>query len=150
MTETIALFLLSGVLFTLLVSLSGKLLRIKRNTEAKLTSYECGEESAGSSYVSFNPRFYLIALFFVLFEAEIIFLFPWTAVFGDRDTVALFGNSWHKLVFTEVMVFLIVMLAGLAYVWKKEFLEWEKPENRLEKRKFPVSEAHYDAYNKRH
>ena len=82
----------------------------------KLLSYECGELPEGSAWVKFNIRFYIIALIFIIFDVEVIFMFPWAVVFQDLGLLA----------FVEMMLFLIILLVGFAYVWVKGDLDWVK------------------------
>ena len=82
----------------------------------KLATYECGEESEGSAWVQFNIRFYVVALIFLIFDVEVVFLFPWAVVFNDLGMLA----------FVEMAIFLIILLVGLAYVWKRADLDWVK------------------------
>jgi NADH-quinone oxidoreductase subunit A len=83
--------------------------------------YECGERPIGDAWFNFNPRFYIVALIFVVFDVEIALTFPVAVVF-KAWTRANFGGP----AFVELMVFVLVLLAGLAYVWKKGDLEWIK------------------------
>ena len=92
--------------------------RPKRWYPNKLTSYECGEEPVGSSWVKFNICFYVVALIFLIFEVEIVFLFPWAIVFQKLGMFA----------FVEMLVFLAILLVGYAYVWVNGDLDWDKPE----------------------
>ena len=82
----------------------------------KLETYECGEEAEGPAWMQFNIRFYVIALIFLIFDVEVVFLFPWAVVFKDMGLVALI----------EMGVFLTILIVGLAYVWVKGDLEWVK------------------------
>ena len=82
----------------------------------KLISYECGELPEGSAWVKFNIRFYVIALIFIIFDVEVVFLFPWAVVFKDIGLLA----------FIEMMLFLLILLVGFAYVWVKGDLDWVK------------------------
>jgi NADH-quinone oxidoreductase subunit A len=92
----------------------------------KLTSYECGEEPTGSAWMPFNSRFYVIALIFLLFDVEMVFILPWSTVFGNK---ALLGadKRWGWLSLTEMFIFLGILIIGLAYVWVKGDLDWIKP-----------------------
>jgi NADH-quinone oxidoreductase subunit A len=83
--------------------------------------YECGERPIGDAWFNFNPRFYIVALIFVVFDVEIALTFPVAVVFKawTRAEVGLAA-------FAELMVFVAILLAGLAYVWKKGDLEWIK------------------------
>ncbi len=98
-----------------------KLLRPDNPEKLKLTTYECGEPPTGNAWINFNIRFYLVALIFVIFDVEIAFIYPVTAVF--RDWV-LAGAGWYA--FGEILLFLGILFVGLVYVWAKGDLEWLK------------------------
>jgi NADH-quinone oxidoreductase subunit A len=97
----------------------------KPNPE-KLTSYECGEEPTGNAWMPFNSRFYVIALIFLLFDVEMVFIFPWAIVFGNHE-INNFEPRWGVLSLIEMFVFLGILILGLAYVWVKGDLDWIKP-----------------------
>ena len=82
----------------------------------KLTSYECGELPEGSAWVKFNIRFYVIALIFLIFDVEIVFLFPWAVVYQELGILA----------FIEAFLFVLILVVGFIYVWVKGDLEWVK------------------------
>jgi NADH-quinone oxidoreductase subunit A len=105
---------------------ASRLIAPKNPTPEKLTSYECGEDTIGSAWVPFNSRFYVIALIFLLFDVEMIFILPWATVFGNRDAAKI-DNRWGWLSLTEMFVFLGVLILGLVYVWVKGDLDWIKP-----------------------
>jgi NADH-quinone oxidoreductase subunit A len=113
----VLIFLIVGVLFvggSLLVS---RLVQTVHPTAAKLSNYECGEEVVGSPWIKFNIRFYMVALGFIIFDVETVFLFPWAVVFRDLGLFA----------FVEMMIFVAILLVGLAYIWAKGDIEWVKP-----------------------
>ncbi|MBC8311305.1 MAG: NADH-quinone oxidoreductase subunit A [Candidatus Marinimicrobia bacterium] len=83
---------------------------------SKLKSYECGEVPEGSAWVKFNVRFYVIALIFIIFDVEVVFMFPWAVVFQELGLLA----------FVEMFIFLTILLVGFAYVWIKGDLDWVK------------------------
>ena len=87
-----------------------------KKTKEKLATYECGEESEGSAWLQFNIRFYVIALIFLIFDVEVVFLFPWAVVFKDLGLLAM----------VEMAIFLVILIVGLAYVWVKADLNWVK------------------------
>ena len=87
----------------------------------KLMSYECGEVPEGSAWVKFNIRFYIIALVFIIFDVEVVFLFPWAAVY---QSFIASGNGF--LVLIEMLLFVIILTVGFAYVWVKGDLDWVK------------------------
>ena len=84
----------------------------------KLISYECGEIPEGSAWVQFNIRFYVIALIFLIFDVEIVFLFPWAVVFKDF-------LQYGPFIFVEMVIFLSILTFGFVYVWKNGVLDWE-------------------------
>lgn len=102
------------------------LLSKSKPSPEKLSTYECGEEPEGSARIQFNSRFYVIALVFLLFDVEIVFLFPWSAVFA-RDAIMEQVPVWGWLSFTEMIIFVCILLVGLVYVWMKGDLAWIRP-----------------------
>ncbi|HBN45387.1 MAG TPA: NADH-quinone oxidoreductase subunit A [Candidatus Marinimicrobia bacterium] len=113
---TIFLFILIGIVLVYVPLLIQRLVAPKKHTPDKLSTYECGEESEGSAWVQFNIRFYVIALIFLIFDVEVVFLFPWAVVFQELGLLA----------FVEMSIFLLILIVGLAYVWKKGDLDWVK------------------------
>ena len=95
-------------------------LRPSRFSEEKLTTYECGEDPTGNAWIQFNIRFYVVALIFVVFDVEAIFLLPWATVFRELGLLA----------YVEGLVFIAILLVGLAYVWRKGDLAWVRSEDR--------------------
>ena len=87
----------------------------------KLASYECGEVPEGSAWVKFNVRFYVIALIFIIFDVEVLFLFPWAVVFQS-----LVDNGLGFLAFIEMFIFVLILIIRFAYVWIKGDLDWVK------------------------
>jgi NADH-quinone oxidoreductase subunit A len=110
-------FLIVGVGFVLFSLVASRLVQRVHPTPAKLSNYECGEEPIGSPWVRFNIRFYMVALGFIIFDVETIFLFPWAVVFKDLGLFA----------FVEMMIFVAILLVGLAYILAKGDIEWVKP-----------------------
>lgn len=146
----IVLFAVGGLVGVGIPLILSKIIRPNKPNEEKLTTYECGEDPTGTAWGKFNIRFYVVALIFVLFETELVFLFPWAIVFGDKQLDALSGGVWGKLVFLEMFLFIIVLALGLAYVWGKGFLEWEKPNPKLSDYKSPVPEDLYAQLNNKY
>ena len=85
----------------------------------KQMSYECGEIPEGSAWVKFNVRFYVIALIFIIFDVEVIFLYPWAVIFQE-----LTNTGFGFLAFIEMFVFVLILIVGFAYVWVKGDLDW--------------------------
>ena len=96
------------------------IIRPKRHSEEKNTTYECGENPQGSAWIQFNIRFYVFALIFIVFDVEAVFLFPWAVVF----------RSLGLLAFLEGLVFIGILVVALTYVWRKGDLEWVRTEDR--------------------
>ena len=92
----------------------------------KLTSYECGELPEGSAWVKFNIRFYVIALIFLIFDVEIVFLFPWAVVYQELGILA----------FIEAFLFVLILVVGFVYVWAKGDLDWVKMNVRYGKGRY--------------
>tara|TARA_B100002051_G_scaffold273729_1_gene313147 strand:+ start:872 stop:1288 length:417 start_codon:yes stop_codon:yes gene_type:complete len=113
---TILFATLVGIILVAVPLLISKLVAPANKTREKLETYECGEEVEGSAWLQFNIRFYVIALIFLIFDVEVVFLFPWAVVFKDMGIVAL----------VEMGIFLTILLIGLAYVWVKGDLDWVK------------------------
>ena len=90
----ILLFIIAGIAFTALILFVAKLIRPSRTNVEKLSTYESGEEPDGNANVRFNMRFYVIALIFVLFDVELIFLFPWATVFGNQHLIDVTNGMW--------------------------------------------------------
>lgn len=119
----VLLFLLVGAVFVAGGLIFAWLLRPHRPYPSKLTTYECGEVPVGDTRIRFNIRFYVVALIFLIFDVEVVFLFPWATVYKRL--------GWFA--FAEMMVFLAILLVGYAYVWRNGDLDWDKPAPRIPK-----------------
>lgn len=97
-----------------IVVLSTIIVRRKPSQE-KLMPYECGIDPIGSARRRFSVKFFIIAMLFIIFDIEAVFLYPWAVIFKE---LRIFG-------LVEMAIFIIVLLLGLIYVWKKGALEWE-------------------------
>lgn len=117
---TVFVFLLIGLGFLIVSQVASYFFRTHNLYPSKQTPYECGEEIEGSPWVQFNIRFYLIALFFIVFDVETIFILPWAVVFTEMLEVL------GPFAFIEMAVFVAILFLGLAYVWSKGDLEWVK------------------------
>ncbi len=142
-------FLFISVFFVFIHLLMGKMIRPAKPSAEKLTIYECGEPTIGSSWIQFDLRFYVVALLFVIFDVEVVFFFPWAVVFGKATSLArtnlpgvarsqlssdLFTGhgevaaeaasrlAW--LSFWDILVFFGVLLVGFAYLWRRGDLDW--------------------------
>ena len=110
-------FLILAIIFVAGGLVTSKIIRPKNGNTFKLSSYECGEDTIGASWIKFNIRYYVVALIFILFDVEILFLFPWTLVFKQMRWLAL----------GEMFTFMTVLLVGYIYVWAKGDLDWARP-----------------------
>jgi NADH-quinone oxidoreductase subunit A len=99
----------------------------RKNTRAKLMPYECGMDPVGSAHQRFSVKFYLIAMLFILFDIEAVFLLPWAVVFKTMlGALTSHGQPARAFVFFEMMIFIAVLLVGYIYVWKKGLFEWNR------------------------
>jgi NADH-quinone oxidoreductase subunit A len=94
----------------------------RRPTRAKLQPYECGMEPTGDAREPFSVKFYLVAMVFILFDVEAIFLYPWAYIF--RDMAMKPETRWYG--FGEMMLYIAILLVGYLYLWKKGALDWHK------------------------
>ena len=113
----------------------------------KLTSYECGEEPTGSAWMPFNSRFYVIALIFLLFDVEMVFILPWATVFGNKMLIGA-DKHWGWLSLMEMFAFLGILILGLVYVWVKGDLDWIKPNPVIPATNAQVPVSLYENLNK--
>jgi len=93
----------------------------RKRTKTKLMPYECGKDPVGSARERFSVKFYLIAMIFILFDIEVIFLVPWAVVYKSLASQAA---DMRLFVYLELMVFILLLLAGYIYDVKKGAFEW--------------------------
>lgn len=113
----VLIFIMIGAIFVAAGLFAAWILRPRRPYPGKVAPYECGEDPVGDAWVRFNVRFYVVALIFLIFDVEVVFLFPWALVYRN---FGLFG-------FLEMAVFLGILIVGYIYVWVKGDLDWDKP-----------------------
>ena len=111
----ILMFILFGLGLGVLMITAGRFVSPNRPDAEKLSPYECGFEAFEDARMKFDVRYYLVAILFILFDLEIAFLFPWAVVLPD---IGVFG-------FLSMMLFLLILVVGFIYEWKKGALEWE-------------------------
>jgi NADH-quinone oxidoreductase subunit A len=92
-------------------------------------------------------RFYIIALIFLLFEVEIVLLFPWSTIFAKKELIEQTNGRWGWFAVVEAVIFILVLALGLAYAWANGFLDWIKPEPRPTPFKSPVPKEFYNKIN---
>lgn len=116
MSEYIAvlIFIFAGIGIVLLTFFVARLIRPANPYPIKNLNYECAEDPIGSSWFQFNPRFYIFGLIFVIFDVEVVFLFPWAVAFGQLGLYALI----------EMVIFILILFFGLFYAWRKGVLKW--------------------------
>lgn len=117
----VLLFSATAILFVFGSLLAGRFLRPNAPNREKSMIYECGEKPIGQAWFNFNPRFYLIALVFVIFEVEIAFMYPVASVYKW-----FIEQGQGMLAFVEIAVFVVILAVGLAYVWAMGDLNWVK------------------------
>ena len=112
----VPIFIFAAVVAVLipLTLIIAKLVRPESPNRIKLMPYECGVDPVGDSRQRYTVRFYIVAILFVLFDIETVFLFPWAVQY---KLLGMFG-------FVEMMVFLIILVVGYVWIWKKGALEW--------------------------
>jgi NADH-quinone oxidoreductase subunit A len=110
----IFIFLAIAIAFPVVTIIIAKLIRPSSPFQAKLEAYECGIKAASDSRGRYTVRFYIIAILFVIFDVETIFLFPWAVKYSKL--------GWFGVV--EVAVFLVILIVGYVWAWKKGALEW--------------------------
>jgi NADH:ubiquinone oxidoreductase subunit 3 (subunit A) len=110
----IGIFILLSLLVPGIAIVLAGVLGPRKPNKIKQTAYECGIETVGETWVQFKPQYYIYALVFLVFDVETAFLFPWAVAYG-RQTLFMV---------VEAMVFILILLGGLAYLWRKGALEW--------------------------
>jgi NADH-quinone oxidoreductase subunit A len=112
-------FIVAGLLASAIVTLSWIIGQRKPN-RAKMSPYECGMTPVGDARERFSVKFYMVAMLFILFDVEAVFLYPWAVILRE---LKMFG-------FWEMMVYIGIFLVGFFYVWKKGVLEWGSPSTK--------------------
>ncbi|MFZ8999849.1 MAG: NADH-quinone oxidoreductase subunit A [Bacteriovoracaceae bacterium] len=117
----VVILLFLGAITVVAALLLGKLVRPHNPSESKNTPYECGEQPVGTAWSFFNMRFYVIGLIFIIFDVESALMFPVAVIFKKMNEIGRGG-----LVLVEIMIFLSVLISGIAYCWRKGDLDWVK------------------------
>lgn len=110
----VGLFFVVGLIIPVGAIAAAWLLSPKKPNPIKQTTYECGIETVGDSWVQFKAQYYIFALVFLIFDVETVFLFPWALKLGALGMFAVI----------EGIIFILILVAGLAYTWRKGMLEW--------------------------
>lgn len=107
-------FALALIVVTVMVN-ANRFLSPRNSTDTKLEIFECGNEPSGPAWGRFSVKFYLTAILFIVFDVEVVFMYPWAVLFK--------GLGWYGLL--TMSSFIAALLVALAYCWKKGALEWE-------------------------
>ena len=110
----VGLFVIVGMFIPIAALLVARLLAPRKPNAIKQSTYECGIETVGDNWVQFKAQYYIFGLVFLVFDVETVFLFPWAVALNKLPLFAVF----------EGIIFIIILLAGLIYAWKKGMLEW--------------------------
>ena len=110
----VGLFFVVGLIIPVGAIAMAWLLAPKRPNSIKQSTYECGIETVGDSWVQFKAQYYIFALVFLVFDVETVFLFPWAVKLGQLGLFAVM----------EGILFILILIAGLVYTWRKGMLEW--------------------------
>jgi NADH:ubiquinone oxidoreductase subunit 3 (subunit A) len=110
----VGLFLIVGLIIPVGAIAFAWILGPKKSNPIKQTTYECGIETVGDSWVQFKAQYYIFALVFLIFDVETVFLFPWAVKLGQLGLFAV----------VEGIIFILILVAGLVYTWRKGMLEW--------------------------
>ena len=111
----VAILACAAVGMGVLPLVAAKFLAPRKPAPTKQAAYECGIESTGDPWVQFRVQYYLYALLFVIFDVEVIFIYPWALVWKPLGLLA----------FVEMILFIAILAVGLVYAWRKGVLEWE-------------------------
>jgi NADH:ubiquinone oxidoreductase subunit 3 (subunit A) len=110
----IGIFAIIAILFPIIALTLAFVIRPKKPNPVKSSTYECGLETIGETWVQFRVQYYIYALIFVIFDIETVFLFPWAVAYHVLKPFAL----------VEMFIFLAILVGGLIYAWRKGALEW--------------------------
>jgi len=110
----IGIFIVVAIAFPIVALVLAFFVRPKKPNPIKSTIYECGLETIGETWVQFRVQYYIYALVFVIFDIETIFLYPWAVAYNKLGIFAL----------VEMFIFLVILIGGLVYAWRKGALEW--------------------------
>ena len=142
--EYILIFTAAGAGFIILTLLISRLLSPSKPNPEKNQVYESGEEPLGTYWSSISNGYFVIALLFILFEIEVILLFPLAVVFGKT-----ISQSEKILLWSAICGFLLVLVVGLIYAWANGHLDWMKPKPTDSNFRGPVPAERYEAFNKK-
>ena len=111
----LSVFLGVAIIFPILPLILAKFIAPKKPSAIKQATYECGVETVGETWIQYRVQYYIFAILFVIFDIEVVFIFPWAVAYRQLGLFA----------FVEMMIFLGILAGGLLYAWKKGVLEWK-------------------------
>ena len=109
-----AIMLVIGIVFVAIALFMSRMVRPSVKTKEKLSTYECAETPVGDARIHYNIQYYMIVIVFLIFDVEVLFMYPW----------AVQLRALGRIGFIEMVLFIEVLIIGLAYAWRKEALEW--------------------------
>lgn len=125
LSDYLPILLMFGVAFGFAAGnvLLSQLVGQKKATRTKTMPYECGKDPVGSARERFSVKFYLVAMIYILFDIELIFLIPWAVVFKSFMKE---GSAFANLIYAEMLLFIVLLLVGYVYIRKKGMFEWNE------------------------
>lgn len=125
---SITIFTVFGAAFVLINMVMGALARPQIPNPEKLSVYECGEPTIGTSWVQFDLRFYIIALVYLIFDVEVALFYPWAVAWGDAaalgEKIGMSAFEIRQVALVDMLFFFGVLLVGFAYLWRFGYLDW--------------------------
>jgi len=109
-----AIMLVIGIVFVAIALFMSRMVRPSVKTKVKLSTYECAETPVGDARIHYNIQYYMIVIVFLIFDVEVLFMYPWAVQLRELGRIG----------FIEMVLFIEVLIIGLAYAWRKEALEW--------------------------
>jgi NADH-quinone oxidoreductase subunit A len=109
-----AIMLVIGVVFVAIALSMSRMVRPSNKTKVKLSTYECAETPVGDARIHYNIQYYMIVIVFLIFDVEVLFMYPWAVQLRNLGGVGLI----------EMLIFVEVLIIGLAYAWRKGALDW--------------------------
>lgn len=122
----VAIFLLFGIVMPIMTMFIVKQISPRSKSPIKHETYESGSIPTGNARIMFNVEYYLFAIIFVLFDVEILFLYPWVTVYINDAVINNIPGFTTGLAIFEMFLFLIIVFLGYIYAWKKGALQWIK------------------------
>lgn len=109
-----AIMLVIGIVFVAIALVMSRMVRPSDKTKVKLSTYECAETPVGDARIHYNIQYYMIVIVFLIFDVEVLFMYPWAVQLRNLGGIGLI----------EMLLFIEVLIIGLAYAWRKEALDW--------------------------